>query len=38
VTGGLGVGKTLEAPRISNPRYEHFGDDLRLMGEVEYPA
>ena len=38
VTGGVGIGETLEAPRISNPRYERFGDDLRLMGEVEYPA
>ena len=37
VTGGLGVGETREAPRIVNPRYERFGDDLRLLGEVEYP-
>jgi diaminohydroxyphosphoribosylaminopyrimidine deaminase/5-amino-6-(5-phosphoribosylamino)uracil reductase len=38
VTGGLGVGSSAEAPRIVNPRYERFGDDLRMMGEVEYPA
>jgi len=38
VTGGLGVGSSAEAPRIVNPRYERFGDDLRLTGEVEYPA
>ncbi len=37
VTGGLGAGQTSEAPRIVNPTYERFGDDLRLMGEVEYP-
>jgi len=37
VTGGLGVGETREAPRIVNAQYERFGDDLRLMGEVEYP-
>jgi len=36
VTGGLGVGSSAEAPRIVNPRYERFGDDLRMMGEVEY--
>ena len=35
--GGLGAGSTREAPRIVNPRYERFGDDLRLTGEVEYP-
>lgn len=38
VTGGLGVGSSAEAPRIVNPRYERFDDDLRMMGEVEYPA
>ena len=38
VTGGLGVGATAQAARIVNPRYERFGDDLRLTGEVEYPA
>jgi len=37
VTGGLGVGSTAEGLRILNPSYERFGDDLRLMGEVEYP-
>ena len=36
VTGGLGVGSSAEAPRIVNPRYERFGDDLRMTGEVEY--
>ena len=34
--GGLGAGSTREASRIVNPHYERFGDDLRLMGEVEY--
>ena len=38
VIGGLGTGSTAEAPRIVNPTYERFGDDLRLMGELEYPA
>ena len=38
VTGGLGVGSTAEAPRIVNPQYERFGDDLRMTGEVEYPG
>lgn len=38
ITGGLGVGSTAEAPRIVNPRYERFGDDLRMTGEVEYPG
>jgi diaminohydroxyphosphoribosylaminopyrimidine deaminase/5-amino-6-(5-phosphoribosylamino)uracil reductase len=33
--GGDGAGATLEAPRIINPRYERFGGDLRLTGEVE---
>lgn len=37
VVGGLGVGSTAEAPRIVNPRYQRFGDDLRLTGEVQYP-
>ena len=37
VIGGLGAGSTAEAPRIENPQYERFGDDLRVMGEVEYP-
>jgi len=38
VTGGLGSGETREAPQIIDPRYERFGDDLRLTGEVEYPV
>ena len=37
VIGGLGAGSTAEAPRIENPQYERFGDDLRVRGEVEYP-
>ena len=37
VLGGEGAGSTAEAPRIVNPQYERFGDDLRLLGEVEYP-
>ena len=37
VTGGLGAGSTAEAPKIVNPQYTRFGDDLRLLGEVEYP-
>ncbi|MDD5349747.1 MAG: bifunctional diaminohydroxyphosphoribosylaminopyrimidine deaminase/5-amino-6-(5-phosphoribosylamino)uracil reductase RibD [Chthoniobacteraceae bacterium] len=36
-TGGLGVGSSAEAPRIVNPAYERFGDDVRMTGEVEYP-
>ena len=38
VTGGLGVRETREAPRIVNPSYERFGDDVRMMGEVVYPV
>ncbi|MEI8235510.1 MAG: bifunctional diaminohydroxyphosphoribosylaminopyrimidine deaminase/5-amino-6-(5-phosphoribosylamino)uracil reductase RibD [Verrucomicrobiota bacterium] len=38
VTGGLGVGSSAKAPRIVNPQYERFGDDVRMTGEVEYPA
>jgi len=38
VLGGLGAGSTAEAPRIINPQYERFGDDLRLWGNVEYAA
>ena len=37
VTGGTGAGETREAPKIVNPTYERLGDDLRLLGEVEYP-
>jgi len=38
VIGGMGVGETREAPRIVNPSYERFGDDVRMMGEVVYPG
>jgi len=34
VVGGEGAGATAEALRIVNPRYERFGDDLRLTGEI----
>lgn len=37
VTGGLGAGATAESPRIVNAEYTRFGDDLRLLGDVEYP-
>lgn len=36
--GGRGAGATLESAAIRNPRYEMLGRDLRLTGEVEYPA
>jgi len=36
VTGGCGVASSAEAARIVNPRYERFGNDLRLSGEVQY--
>jgi diaminohydroxyphosphoribosylaminopyrimidine deaminase/5-amino-6-(5-phosphoribosylamino)uracil reductase len=38
LTGGIGVGSSAAAPRIINPRYDRFGDDLRMTGEVEYAA
>lgn len=38
VVGGRGVGATIEAPLIRNPRYDKLGDNLRLTGEVEYPG
>lgn len=38
VVGGRGVGATIEAPLIRNPRYGQLGDNLRLTGEVEYPG
>ena len=38
VIGGEGVGNSADALRIVSPRYERFGDDLRLTGEVEWPA
>lgn len=38
VVGGRGVGTTIEASLIRNARYDKFGDNLRLTGEVEYPG
>lgn len=38
VVGGRGAGATAEAVAIRHPRYEKIGPDLRLTGEVEYPA
>lgn len=38
VTGGVGAVRSADAPRIVNPRYERFGDDLRMMGEAEYSS
>lgn len=38
VVGGRGVGATIEAPLILNPRYDRLGDNLRLTGAVEYPG
>jgi len=38
VVGRRGVGTTIEAPLIRNARYDKFGDNLRLTGEVEYPG
>ena len=38
VTGGQGVGSSADAPRIVNPTYERFGDDVRMLGDVEYPG
>jgi len=35
---GLGVGSNAEAPTIREPTYIRLGDNLRLTGEVEYPA
>jgi diaminohydroxyphosphoribosylaminopyrimidine deaminase/5-amino-6-(5-phosphoribosylamino)uracil reductase len=36
--GGRGAGSTAESALIRYPKYERFGDNLRLTGEVEYPA
>ncbi len=36
--GGRGVGATVEAPLLRNPRYDRIGSDLRLTAEVEYPV
>jgi diaminohydroxyphosphoribosylaminopyrimidine deaminase/5-amino-6-(5-phosphoribosylamino)uracil reductase len=38
VVGGFGAGSTAESARICSPRYARIGDNLRLTGEVEYPA
>ncbi len=35
--GGRGVGATVEAPQLRNPRYDKIAGDLRLTAEVEYP-
>ena len=36
--GGRGAGATMKSVRIRNARYDRLGDNLRLSGEVEYPA
>ena len=36
--GGRGVGATVEAPLLRNPRYDRIGGDLRLTAEVDYPG
>jgi diaminohydroxyphosphoribosylaminopyrimidine deaminase/5-amino-6-(5-phosphoribosylamino)uracil reductase len=36
--GGRGAGSTAESVRVRNVRYDRIGDNLRLTGEVEYPA
>jgi diaminohydroxyphosphoribosylaminopyrimidine deaminase/5-amino-6-(5-phosphoribosylamino)uracil reductase len=38
MTGGRGVGSTAESATICHPRYTRIGSNLRLTGEVEYPA
>jgi diaminohydroxyphosphoribosylaminopyrimidine deaminase/5-amino-6-(5-phosphoribosylamino)uracil reductase len=38
VFGGRGADSTATSAMIRNPRYEKMGDNLRLTGEVEYPA
>jgi diaminohydroxyphosphoribosylaminopyrimidine deaminase/5-amino-6-(5-phosphoribosylamino)uracil reductase len=38
VVGGTGAGSTAESVIIRHPRYRKVGSDLRLTGEVEYPA
>lgn len=35
VVGGEGAGSSGEALRVVNPRYDRFGDDLRVTGIVE---
>ncbi len=36
--GGRGAGSTAESAVIRHPRYAKIGGNLRLTGEVEYPA
>ena len=36
--GGLGVNSSAESAAIRRPRYEKVGGNLRITGEVEYPA
>jgi diaminohydroxyphosphoribosylaminopyrimidine deaminase / 5-amino-6-(5-phosphoribosylamino)uracil reductase len=36
--GGRGAGSTAESAQIINPCYTRIGDDLRLSGEVVFPA
>ena len=38
VIGGRGAGSTAESVIIRDPIYARLGDNLRLTGEVEYPA
>jgi diaminohydroxyphosphoribosylaminopyrimidine deaminase/5-amino-6-(5-phosphoribosylamino)uracil reductase len=38
VVAGRGAGSTAEAATIRNATYTRLGDNLRLTGEVEYPA
>lgn len=38
VIGGRGAGASLEAARVRNPQYQKIGSDLRMTGEIEYPA
>jgi diaminohydroxyphosphoribosylaminopyrimidine deaminase/5-amino-6-(5-phosphoribosylamino)uracil reductase len=37
VIGGTGAGSTAESPKIVNPEYTRLGDDIRLLGDIEYP-
>jgi diaminohydroxyphosphoribosylaminopyrimidine deaminase/5-amino-6-(5-phosphoribosylamino)uracil reductase len=36
--GGLGAGSTAESAQIRHATYKRLGDNLRLIGDVEYPA
>lgn len=38
VLQGRGVGSTAESATLRNPVYTRLGDNLRLTGDVEYPA